>query len=210
MTSEFAERRATEVHLADGTRIRIRPVVPDDAAGIAAGFAKLSRESRYRRFMSPIEELAPEMLRRLTEIDYVDHFAWIAEALDEPGEPGVGVSRYVRVEPEVAEAAITVIDDYQGRGLGTLLLQALGAAAVENGIRSFRGYVLEENTPMREMLTTAGASLAHDAPGVMRVDVPLPGEGAIRASEAYRALRALARGEGPRLIRWGAMWSRPT
>ena len=210
--ADFVERRTIEAHLADGTRVRIRPIEPGDKQALADGFDRMSPESRYRRFMSPIDELTPDMLRHLTEVDHVDHFAWIAFAIDEPGEPGVGVARYVRLagEPTVAEAAVTVIDEFQGRGLGTLLLQALGAVAIENGIERFRGYVLEDNRRMRQILEESGAIVAHDAPGVVRVDVPLPvADAAIKETEAYRALSALARGEGPRLLRWGALWSPP-
>lgn len=206
---EFIRRRTTEVVLGDGTRVLLRPIVPEDKERLRAAFQRLSPESRYRRFLSPLEELSPELLVGLTEVDYRDHFAWVALALDEPEGPGVGVSRYVRLpdEPEVAEAAVTVVDDHQGRGLGTLLLQALGAVALENGIRRFRGYVLESNRVVLDLLRRSGARIEHDAPGMLRVDVELrPGE-EIRESPAYRALSALARGEEPPLIRWGAIWS---
>lgn len=137
----FIERRTTEAELLDGTRVRIRPIVPQDKERLVAAFERLSPESRYRRFLSPVDEITPDLLRRLTEIDYVDHFAWAALLADDPGEPSVGVARYVRLpdEPGVAEAAVTVVDEYQGRGLGTLL-QALGAVALEHGIRRFRGF----------------------------------------------------------------------
>ncbi len=210
--AEYIRRRSTEVVLADGTRILLRPIVPEDRERILAAFERMSPASRRQRFMSPVDELTPEMLAQLTEIDYVDHFAWAALALDEAGEPGVGVSRYVRLrdEPEVAEAAVTVIDEYQGRGLGTFLLQALGAVALENGIKRFRSYILEDNRQIREVLETTGARLEHDAPGLVRVDVELPArEEAVKSTQAYGVLRALARGEGPPLIRWGALWSPP-
>ena len=208
---EFIRKRTTEVVLVDGTRVVLRPLVPEDGRRILDGFARMSPESRYRRFMSPVDELTPEMLRKLTDVDYVDHFAWAALAKDEPGRPGIGVARYVRSEddPEVAEAAVTVIDEYQHRGLGTLLLQALGAAALEHGITRFRGYVLEDNRAMREILEETGARTAHDGAGIVRVEVILPIGRDVRASPAYRALRALARGEAPRLLRWGALWERP-
>lgn len=206
---EFISRRTMEATLVDGTRVRLRPIVPGDKAHILAAWQRLSPESRYRRFMSPMDELTPAMLAKLTEIDYVDHFAWAAFALDEAGEPGIGVARYVRVEdePEVAEAAVTVVDDYQGRGVGTLLLQALGAVALENGIKRFRGYVLSDNRAIRDLLEDLGARVFHGGPGVEVLEVELPSEEDIRGSQVYEALRALARGEGPQLIRWGARWS---
>lgn len=198
MDRAFIEARTTDVTLRDGTRVRLRPIVPEDKHHLTDGFARLSPTSRYRRFLSPLDELSPEMLRDLTEIDYVDHFAWIAFAIEEPGSPGLGVARYVRVpgEPEVAEAAVTVVDDHQRRGLGTLLLQALGAVALENGIKRFRGYALAENRPIREI--TDGAEVTHDGPGVLRIEVDLPAQAEeLQASPMYDILRAVARGEGP-------------
>ena len=197
-TADFIERRTTEVTLRDGTRVLLRPIVPEDKEHVVTAFHRLSPESRYRRFLAPIEELTPEMLIELTEIDYVGHFAWVAFSLDEPGMPGMGVARYVRVadEPEVAEAAVTVVDDYQNRGLGTLLLQALGAVALENGIKRFRGYALEDNRAIREL--TVGASVMHDGPGVVRIEVDLPARAEeLTRSPMYEILRAVARGQGP-------------
>jgi GNAT superfamily N-acetyltransferase len=196
----FIRRHTTEVALRDGALVRLRPIVPEDKAVLVAGFRRLSPESRYRRFMSRIEELSAEQLTYLTEIDYVDHFAWLAQSLDEASTPGVGVSRYVRVpeEPEVAEAAVTVIDDYQGRGLGTLLLEALGAVALEKGIKRFRGYALEANRPMRDLLEALGARTEHDSPGVLRVEMDLPARAEeLRGSPLSDVLRAVARGDGP-------------
>jgi GNAT superfamily N-acetyltransferase len=178
--------------------------VPEDKALLVEGFRRLSAESRYRRFMAPIEELTADQLRFLTEIDYVDHFAWLALDLDAAGHPGVGVSRYVRIpeEPEVAEAAVTVVDDYQGRGVGTLLLEALGAVALENGITRFRGYALEDNRPILDVLEAMGATTAHDSPGMLRIDVDLPARmEEMRGSPLREVLRMVARGEGPVLLR---------
>jgi len=201
---EFVRRRTTMVALQDGTRARLRPIVPDDKARLVGAFERLSPESRYRRFMAPIAELSDEQLAQLTELDYRDRFAWVALSLDEPGLPGVGVSRYVRApdEPDVAEAAVTVVDDYQGRGLGRLLLEVLGAAALENGIRGFRAYVQEDNRPIRELLESMGASMEHDSAGVARVELELPARAEeLRDSPMYEVLRAVAAGHGPVFLR---------
>lgn len=195
---ELVSRRTAVLSLPDGTRIRLRPVVPGDKAVLAEGFRRLSAASRYRRFMTPLEELDEGMLRQLTELDYVDHFAWLALLADQPGEPAVGVARYVRLdeEPEIAEAAVTVSDEYQGRGIGTLLLEALGAVALENGIGTLRGYVLEENRDMREVLDAVGARVVHEAPDLLRADVDVASRAEqLRGTPLGDALRALARGE---------------
>src|SRR6266550_461675 len=121
--------------LRDGTLVVVRPIRSDDKPLLLDGFRRLSDESRLRRFMAPMRELSDEQLRYLTEIDYVDHFAWVALLADRPTF-GIGVGRYIRLdaEPGVAEVAITVVDEYQGRGLGTLLLGILAGTARIAGI----------------------------------------------------------------------------
>jgi GNAT superfamily N-acetyltransferase len=139
-----------EFPLRDGTLVVIRPILPSDADRLRDGFERLSPESRYRRFMSAVDELSDEQVRFLTHVDYEDHMAWVALDPLDPGRRGLGVARYVRVaeEPSVAEAAVTVVDSHQGRGLGTVLLGVLALSAERNGIRTFRGFVLEANAPM--------------------------------------------------------------
>jgi protein lysine acetyltransferase len=185
--------------LPKGGRIRIRPIVPEDRELIRRGFEELSEESRYRRFMG-LKRLTEKDLDYFTQIDYHDHFAWVAFAHDEHPEPAIGVARYVRDknDPEEAEAAVTVIDAYHNRGIGTLLLEALAAVAVENGIKRFIGYLLVENRPMMEVLHTMGARLTVDSPGVERMvlDLPEQAEG-LKGTPLYRVLRAVARGEAP-------------
>jgi GNAT superfamily N-acetyltransferase len=201
---EFIRSRTTELSLPDGGLVRLRPIVPEDKAALVEGFQRLSPESRYRRFMAPITELTDDQLAELTEVDYTDRFAWMAFSLDEAGTPGMGVARYVRdpSEGEVAEAAVTVIDDYHGRGLGRLLLEFLGAVALENGIKRFRGYALEDNHPIRELLHRLGAELAHDSPGVLRFELDLPARAdQLRGSPMYEVLRAVARGDAPVFVR---------
>lgn len=208
---EFIERRSTVVALRDGTPVLIRPIVADDKDRLRDGFARLSPESRYRRFMSPIDELTPDMLRHFTEVDYVDHFAYVAVLPEEPGQPGVGVARYVRLPDDrtVGEAAVTVVDEYQGRGLGTLLLEALGAVALQNGITRFRGYALDDNRPMLDLMTQMGADVEHDSPGVYRIEVDLPRQAReLKGSPLYRVFRAMARGKRAFPIRFRELWTR--
>jgi RimJ/RimL family protein N-acetyltransferase len=166
---------ATKLALRDGTQILVRPVHPQDKDRLREGFARLSAQSRHRRFLTPLQQLSDRQVRYLTEIDYADHMAWVALDPSQPGEPGVGVARYVRLPDEetVAEAAVTVLDEYQGRGIGTLLLRLLAGSALEHGIRSFRGYVLADNDPMVDILDDLGASVTREGP-LLRVDVPIP------------------------------------
>lgn len=194
---EFVRRRTVDVRLGDGTRVRIRPIVPDDKARLVEGLARLSPRSRYRRFMSAVTRLRPDQLAYFTELDYVDHFALGAEALDEPGSPGIGVVRYVRLpgEPEVAEPAIVIADEYQGRGLGTLLFRVLSAVALENGIRTFRAEALADNLPVRRLLFRCGARGGKGgSPAVYTIDLPALA-GSLRDTPLQPVLMAVARGE---------------
>jgi RimJ/RimL family protein N-acetyltransferase len=164
-----------ETTLGDGTRVRIREVEPGDRAQFVEGFDKLSTRSRYLRFHSAVEELSDAQLDYLTQVDQVDHVAWVAIDLDEPDEPGIGVARFVRLddEPNVAEAAVTVLDAYQGRGLGTLLLRVLADAARQRDIDVFRAYVLGDNRPMLSVLDRLGPTRRARQDGVYQIDVDL-------------------------------------
>jgi GNAT superfamily N-acetyltransferase len=150
-----------EAVLADGTCVTLRMVRPEDKDEMRRQFHRLSPTSRHRRFLTAAASLSDEALRYLTEVDGVNHVAIVATA-DSPDlktEVGLGVGRFVRLkdEPDVAEAAITVIDDAQQKGLGRLLLSVLADAARERGIRVFRAVVLAENAPIRRILDDAGA-----------------------------------------------------
>ena len=198
-SDDFIRRRTIELALRDGTRVRLRPIRPQDKSVLAESMKRLSPESRYRRFFSPIDTLTPGLLTLLTEIDYVNHFAWVALATDEIGEHAVGVGRYIRLadSPTSAEIAVTIRDDYQGRGLGTLLYEMLGLVAHEQGITEFMAFVLPENSPMRHLLRGEGMEL-HFSSG----DGVLRGSGPVRSqrdellnADLYDDLRLAARGE---------------
>jgi GNAT superfamily N-acetyltransferase len=139
------------VELRDGSAVDVRPIRPTDKRLLREGFDRLSPESRYRRFLSPMPELSERFLAYLTEVDHHDHEALIAIA---PDGKGVGVARYVRstTDPEVAEEAVTVVDDWQGRGVATALLTLLSGRAHTEGIRRFTSLVLAENHEMLEVL----------------------------------------------------------
>jgi RimJ/RimL family protein N-acetyltransferase len=149
-----------DLKLRDGRRVRIRPVIPGDETLVAAGLARLSPRSRFYRFHRPVDCLSPEELSLLTATDGRNHVAWGAIALDEPGMPGVGIARYVRDldEPTRAEVAVTVVDDFQGAGLGRALAQTLALTALENGIGRFVIRVLPSNAAGLRLIRRFGAS----------------------------------------------------
>jgi RimJ/RimL family protein N-acetyltransferase len=167
-----------EVHtLKGGEAVALRMIRPSDRDALGAAIARLSPESRYRRFLGVIGPPSEETLRYLCEVDGVDHVAIVAtrESLDLKDEEALGVARYVRLPAarEVAEAAVTVGDWFQGRGLGMLLLATLAEAASERGIRKFRGEVLGSNAPMRRLLEEIGAEIAEGGDETLTFDVPL-------------------------------------
>jgi nucleotide-binding universal stress UspA family protein/RimJ/RimL family protein N-acetyltransferase len=144
----------THATLRDGSEVTIRPIEPDDRERLARAFERLSPDARYRRFFGPMPELRPRDLDYLTRVDHHDHEALVAVA---PGGDGlVGVARYIRTGPGVAEPAITVIDDWQGRGVAGALLDALVDRAREEGIHSFEAPVLATNAEAIAVLERLG------------------------------------------------------
>lgn len=196
--ADFVRRHTIEVTVRDGGRIRVRPILPDDKERLLAGLSHLSPESRYRRFFSATPTLSRATLAYLTELDYADHFAWVALDVDQPGEPGVGVARYIRdrKEPEAAEAAVAVADDHHRRGIGTLLLEVIGLTAHHHGIDRLVALVLPSNEPMKGLLHGLGARLAFDpSSGCLRAELPAPdGHDDLRSTATYQLLRAAAAG----------------
>jgi len=185
--------------LADGSRVELRRLQPSDKARMAAAFESLSAQSRYRRFFSPMARLSDRYLRYLTDVDQVDHLAWGAVDPTAEGAPGLGVVRCVRLvdEPTVAEAAVTVVDPWQGRGLGPLLLEVLAEDARCHGIEAFRGYVLPDNTPMRSLIEHTGGRTTVTEGGLLSIDLPLPALSGPWPA-ARHVLRSVARSDAPR------------
>ena len=179
--------------LSDGTELAVRPIGPDDKAGILAVFHRMSPESRYRRFFSPLTDLSERDLEYLTDIDHHDHEA--LAAID-PGTGIVGVARYVRTKDALAEASIAVDDEWQHRGIGTGLLERLAERAREEGVTHFVALVLSDNQDALELFE----SLAPESPrqrtsdGHVELLLELPEPGGLEGSPLARALREAARG----------------
>ena len=179
-----------------GGTVIVRDIRPEDREQLVRGFDRLSPESRYRRFMTSAVSLDDATLEYLTNVDGRDHAAIVAmvPSLDLKTETGVGVARYVRLpdEPDVAEAAVTVTDDYQRRGVGTILARALAEKATYEGIRAFRAEVLADNTPMLEMLAEAGAIERSRLGDTVVFDVPIGAANGAEAGPVVRILRLAA------------------
>jgi RimJ/RimL family protein N-acetyltransferase len=164
-----------EIRLKDGTPVLIRLLNQDDKEELKVGFEKLSTQSKYRRFFVPIRSLSNSQLKQLTEMDNKNHLALCAYVVNQDGMLGIGVARYIRVEdePETAEFALTIIDEYQSQGLGTELLNLLIQCARKNEIRKFIGYMLAENSSMLKILKHLGARIRREDGPIQRVDVIL-------------------------------------
>jgi RimJ/RimL family protein N-acetyltransferase len=168
-----ASARPVPVALEDGTTLQVRPILPADRPTFEEALDKhFSLESHRKRFFSP-GQLSPSLVSYLVDVDYVDHFAWVVLGEEDGELRGVASTRYIRLrdDPETAEIALGVTDDYQGRGVGRLLLGALGAAAPVGGVRRFRASVLAENRPMRALLDRVGAHWTFEEPGVVGTTV---------------------------------------
>ena len=165
--------KSRPVALRDGSKVVIRQVHSADAALLADGFARLSSRSRRMRFLTTKKELSRAELRYFTDVDHHDHEA--LGALDHAGGRGVGIARYVRDadDPHAAEIAVTVVDDWQGRGLGTELLTRLSSRARAEGIHRFTALVAQDNMAMAGLLRHMSASLAGRSPGTVDYEVTL-------------------------------------
>jgi len=140
-----------EVVLPDGSRPLLRPIRPDDEPRLVALYERLSRHTAYQRFFTAIRRLPPDWVHFLANVDYRRRLALVVEH-PTSGEL-VAVARYEPTDEEdTAEIAFVVQDAWQNRGLGTVLLVDLLAAAEARGIRRFRAYVLADNTRMIDLL----------------------------------------------------------
>ena len=144
---------------ADGAELIIGRVTPADAPVLAEGFARLSAESRRLRFLTAKPRLSPAELRYLTEVDGHAHEA--LGAIDPVTGRGVAVARFVRDEadPTRAEAAITVTDDWQRRGVGKLLLERLSDRARAEGVTHFTALVSSDNRGMKALVKHLGETV---------------------------------------------------
>ncbi len=160
------------VQLIDGSEVTIRPIRPEDAIIERDFVNQLSDKAKHFRFMYALKVLTPAMLSRFTQIDYDREMALIAVIKSGGREQEIGVTRYVRnPDGTSCEFAIVVDDEWQGKGLATLLLDYLIDIARQKGIRTMEGTVLRDNKDMLQLAETMGFNIEHDAddPQIMNV-----------------------------------------
>jgi len=175
----YDESYEETVHLSDGQRIHLRPMRPSDKQMLLDGFEHLSPDSRYARFMAPKSTLSERELRYLTQVDGINHFAIGAIRRHLVSKPeGVGSARFVRLsdQPDTAEPAVTVLDDFHGKGLGSIMLQRLIEAAWERDVRWFCTELLADNTASRRMIESLSPDVRfrHAGDGAIIATLPVP------------------------------------
>jgi RimJ/RimL family protein N-acetyltransferase len=176
------------VALRGGERLQLIPVTPVLAPLMADLLERLSPEARRMRFFQSLPTVPPSMVRRLCDVDHVDHVAWLAVSDEGP----VAEARFVRSRrvPWQAEVAITVRDDWHRRGLGRLMIEALGIIATERGITTFTCDVLADNRASMKLFTALGTTFRFDDGAVVGTgpvpawSAPEPLESAIRRLQA--------------------------
>jgi len=154
------EQMRTTWKAADGTLITLRPIESSDFALEQAFVAGLSAATGYKRLLSA-RRLSREEIRRFTDIDPACEYAVIATTVDDGVEQQVGVARYVKEDcSDEAEFAIVLSDDWQGRGLGGVLLSSLIAEAMQRGVRRLVGTTMSDNDGMLALARKLGFSTA--------------------------------------------------
>jgi CRP-like cAMP-binding protein len=159
------------IRIRDGTHLMLRPVLPGDDERTVHGHIQFSSETLYRRFMTA-RLPSPALMHYLSEVDYVDHFVWV---VTDGGDP-VADARFVRDEadPKIAEIAFTVADAYQGRGIGSFLIDALSIAAEVDGVERFSARMLSDNLSMRTIMDRYGAVWQREDVGVITTVIDAP------------------------------------
>jgi GNAT superfamily N-acetyltransferase len=180
--------------LRDGSTIGVRPVGAQDAEALSTAFGRLSDDSRRRRFLTPKSRLTGTELTYLTDVDHHRHEALVAVDASDGGAI-VGVARFIKLddEPEAAEAAITVVDEWQRRGVATALLEDLRARAREEGVRTFHTEVLPENEERIRALFGRVGELS-DRGGAAPVRMRFALDAGAEGHDPTAALRAAAGG----------------
>ncbi|HUY29254.1 MAG TPA: GNAT family N-acetyltransferase [Candidatus Binataceae bacterium] len=166
---------ATHETLRDGAKILIRAIRPGDKQLLLEHFRGLSPASVHNRFFAMRRDLSDADLARLTELDFHDHVG-LAATLGEAGsERFIGVGRYIRgANPGRAEVAFAVLDEYQGHGIATLLLEHLAHIARAQGIGEFHADVLADNQSMLGVFEQSGFSIHRaTADGVVHLVFPI-------------------------------------
>ncbi|MGK5675445.1 bifunctional acetate--CoA ligase family protein/GNAT family N-acetyltransferase [Micromonospora sp. URMC 106] len=190
-----------DVLLSDGSTVQLRPIRPSDGPGIVAMHSRFSERTRYLRYFSPYPRIPERDLHRFVNVDHRDREAFVVLV----GDRIVAVGRYERLGPEApdAEVAFVVEDAYQGRGIGSVLLEHLADAAGRSGIATFVAEVLPANGAMLRVFSDFGYQVQRQfADGVVHLTFPIaPTDATLevqRGREHRTEARSIARLLAPR------------
>jgi GNAT superfamily N-acetyltransferase len=161
---DHSSRGRNDLALRDGTRVHIRPIRPDDDHALVEAFHHMSPQTIYQRFFAALPELTPDMAWRFSHVNYTNRMALVAETADSDPPQLMAVGRYERTprsgpdesnqDSDTAELGLVVLDEWQGRGLGRILLRQILAVAARNGITRFTADILADNRRMLHLLST--------------------------------------------------------
>ncbi len=144
-----------QIRLDDGLEVLIRPIRPEDAKGLKEGFKRLSPQSIYLRFLRPVNQLAEEEAQDLATLDYRSQMAFVACRVEDGKDIIIGVSRYAvldAAQPEIVECAVIVGDEFQGRGLGSILLDRLIRYGRAHGVTTIQAITHLTNQPIMHFI----------------------------------------------------------
>lgn len=186
----YPEEWELNVALRDGTTVRIRPIVPEDADGLQQMVTRMSRETAYHRFFQAKRRLEPNELDAFTRIDYDSEMALIALRADKI----IGVGRYWRdTDPTIADVAFAVVDAEQGKGIASRLVSYLTTYAREHGINAFRASVLADNHVMIRVFRNAGYPMRREPDqGIYKVEFPTTDIPVLNKADETDEQRAIA------------------
>ncbi|HEV7172932.1 GNAT family N-acetyltransferase [Pedococcus sp.] len=183
----YPARWEADVVLRDGSVAHLRPITPADAEAVHRFHAGQSDESIYLRFFAPLRRLSDRDVTRFTNVDYHDRVALVATVHGQI----IGIGRYDRITPTTAEVAFNISDAYQGKGIGSVLLEHLAVIAWEAGVEEFTAEVLPQNRKMISVFSDAGYEVDRrfeDGVVTLRFKIqPTERSEAVRLSREHRA-----------------------
>ena len=161
-------------HLRDGRTLEVRALKPSDETEMMAAVGRIGAQSLYRRFMGAKRGFSDKERAFFLNVDFVNHVALVATVKEAERVFIVAGGRYIVEKPGTAEIAFAVVDDYQGQGIGAVLLRHLATIARQAGLKEFTAEVLPDNTPMLKVFERSGlkVSTKRSADGVHAVLQP--------------------------------------
>ena len=159
----------------EGLTIFIRPLIKEDRKAFVKAFSKLSDKTKQLRFLTSTEALSEKEFDYLVNVDHENHVAFCAYYSKNGEEIGIGVARYIRSikKPNTAEIAITIIDEFQGMGIGKLLIQNIVAFAKQHGIEKFVANAYYLNNTILNIISKYPYEITGSSDGVLTIEIDI-------------------------------------